>query len=120
MDTSRALDLKGSTVADFTAMTEGDAIAMLVAAGLVMECIAASCSSPQTAEINAAKRQKTLMKWVHMGLLESAVLIGVGVMFTKRPGPILLGGGLAAGTMYAQYRHALNAGLKSSAPGTEY
>jgi hypothetical protein len=100
-------------------MNEGDAVAMLVAAGLVMECIAASCSSPQTAEINAAKRQATLMKWVHMGILESAVLIGVGVLFTKRPGPILLGGVLAGGTMYAQYRHALKAGLKSNAPGTE-
>lgn len=106
-------------MADFTAMSEGDAIALLVSAGLVMECIAASCSSPQTAEINAAKRQSTLMKWVHIGMLESAILIGVGAMFTKRPGPILWGGALAAGTMYVQYRHALSAGLKSDAPGTE-
>jgi hypothetical protein len=100
-------------------MSEGDAIALLVAAGLVMECIAASCSSPQTAEINASKRQSTLMKWVHVGMLESAVLIGVAAMFTKRPAPIIWGGALAAGTMYVQYRHALKAGLKSSAPGTE-
>lgn len=107
-------------MADFSAMSEGDAIAMLVAAGLVMECVAASCSSPQTAEINASKRQATLMKWVHMGLIESAVLIGIGCLFTKRPGPILFGGLLAGGTMYAQYRHALSAGLKSNAPGTEY
>lgn len=100
-------------------MSEGDAIAMLVAAGVVMECIAASCSSPQTAEINAAKRQSTLMKWVHIGILESAVLIGVAALFTKRPEPIIWGGLLAGGTMYVQYRHALNAGLKSNAPGTE-
>jgi len=106
-------------VADFTAMSEGDAIALLVSAGLVMECIAASCSSPQTAEINASKRQATLMKWVHIGMLESAILIGVGAMFTKRPAPILWGGALAAGTMYVQYRMALKAGLKSNAPGTE-
>lgn len=106
-------------MADFTAMTEGDAIAMLVSAGLVMECIAASCSSPQTAEINANKRQATLMKWVHIGMVEAAVLIGIGAMFTKRPAPIIWGGVLAGGTMYWQYRHALNAGLKSSAPGTE-
>lgn len=106
-------------MADFTAMSEGDAIALLVSAGLVMECIAASCSSPQTAEINASKRQATLMKWVHIGMLESAILIGVGAMFTKRPAPILWGGALAAGTMYVQYRHALSAGLKSNAPGTE-
>jgi hypothetical protein len=59
------------------------------------------------------------MKWVHVGMLESAVLIGVAAMFTKRPAPIIWGGALAAGTMYVQYRHALKAGLKSSAPGTE-
>lgn len=106
-------------MADLSAMTEGDAIAMLVAAGLVMECIAASCSSPQTAEINAAKRQKTLMKWVHIGMIESAVLIGVAAMFTKSPAPIIWGGALAGGTMYWQYRHALKAGLSSNAPGTE-
>jgi hypothetical protein len=119
VDASRALDLRGHTVADVTAMTEGDAIAMLVAAGLVMECIAASCSSPQTAEINASKRQKTLMKWVHIGMVESAVLIGIAALFTKRPAPIVWGGALAAGTMYVQYRHALKAGLASHAPGTE-
>lgn len=106
-------------MADLTAMNEGDAIAMLVAAGLVMECIAASCSSPQTAEINASKRQATLMKWVYIGMVEAAVLVGIGAMFTKRPGPLLWGGGLAMGTMYWQYRHALSAGLKSGAPGTE-
>lgn len=106
-------------MADFTAMTEGDAIAVLVSAGLVMECIAASCSSPQTAEINASKRQATLMKWVHIGIIEAAVLIGVGATFTKRPGPIIFGGVLAGGTMYVQYVLALKAGLKSSAPGTE-
>lgn len=106
-------------MADFSAMNEGDAVAFLVAAGLVMECIAASCSSPQTAEINASSRQQTLMKWVHLGMAESAVLIGVAALVTKRPAPIIWGGVFAAGTMYAQYRHALKAGLKSNAPGTE-
>lgn len=106
-------------MADITAMNESDAIAFLVAAGLVMECIAASCSSPQTAEINAKKRSSTLMKWVHIGILESAVLIGIGAMVTKRPAPVIAGGALAAGTMYAQYVHARRAGLASNAPGTE-
>lgn len=106
-------------MADLTAMDGDDAIAMLVAAGLVMECIAASCSSPQTAEINAKKRSGTLMKWVNIGVIEAALLVGIGAMVSKRPGPILLGGGLAMATMYAQYVHARKAGLKSSAPGTE-
>lgn len=106
-------------MADLSAMNSDDAIAMLVSAGLVMECIAASCSSPQTAEINAKKRSDTLMKWVYIGMAEAAVLVCIGAMVTKRPGPLLWGGGLAMGTMYAQYVHARNAGLKSDAPGTE-
>ncbi len=106
-------------MSDIGAMDSSDAIAMLVAAGLVMECIAASCSSPQTAEINANKRAGTLMKWVHIGIVEAAVLIGVAAVVSKRPGPILVGGGIAMGTMYAQYVHARNAGMKSNAPGTE-
>jgi hypothetical protein len=52
-------------------------------------------------------------------MAESAVLIGVAALVTKRPAPIIWGGVFAAGTMYAQYRHALKAGLKSNAPGTE-
>lgn len=106
-------------MADLQLMNESDAIAFLVSAGLVMECIAASCSSPQTAEINAKKRSSTLMKWVHIGIIEAAVLIGIGAMVTKRPGPVLAGGALAAGTMYVQYVHASRAGLASDAPGTE-
>lgn len=106
-------------MADLTVINSEDAIALLVSAGLVMECIAASCSSPQTAMINAKKRSSTLMQWVHIGMVEAGVLCGIGAMFSKRPGPILIGGALAMGTMYAQYRYALKAGLKSNAPGTE-
>jgi len=45
----------------------GDGVAFLVSAGLVYECIAKACSSPQTAELNAEKRAETLMKWVNIG-----------------------------------------------------
>ena len=106
-------------MADLALMNESDAIAFLVSAGLVMECIAASCSSPQTAEINAKQRSSTLMKWVHIGIIEAAVLIGIAATVTKRPGPVIAGGALAAGTMYAQYVHARKAGLASNQPGTE-
>lgn len=106
-------------MADMSAMSGDDAIALLVSAGLVMECVAASCSSPQTVEINAKKRSSTLMKWVNIGMVQAGILVGVGAMVSKRPGPVLVGGGLAMGLMYAQYVHAKHAGLKSSAPGTE-
>ena len=85
--------------------TRGNGIAILVAAGIVYEIIAANCSSPQTTELNADKRAPTLMKWVHLGAGQAA--------------QYLLGGGLAAGMMYGLYGHAKTAGLASSEPGTE-
>lgn len=104
---------------DLTGLSEGDGIALLAAATLFMGCVAASCSSPQTAEINANKRQHTLMKYVHIGMVEGAFLVGVAAMVSKRPGPILIGGALAGGGLYWQYRHALKAGLRNGGPGTE-
>lgn len=106
-------------MADMAAMRGDDALTFMVSAGLVYEVIAAACSSPQTTEINAKKRSGTLMKWVHLGAVQAGLLVGVAAMMSKRPAPALLGGGVAIGLMYAQYFHARNAGLKSSAPGTE-
>lgn len=106
-------------MADMAAMRGDDALTFMVSAGLVYEVIAAACSSPQTTEINAGKRADTLMKWVHLGVVQSALLVGIAAMMSKRPGPALAGGGVAIGLMYAQYVHARNAGLKSSRPGTE-
>ncbi|HXT92375.1 MAG TPA: hypothetical protein VN714_24335, partial [Trebonia sp.] len=50
-------------------------IAFLVSAGIVNEIIAAACSSPQTTEINAAKRADTLMKWVNLGIAQAALFV---------------------------------------------
>lgn len=101
------------------ALGEEAGIAFLVSAGVVYEVIAAACSSPQTTEINAGKRATTLMKWVHLGLVQSAVLITVGMILSKRPGAVLMGG-LTAGTfMYGSYLHAKAAGLANGGPGTE-
>ena len=97
-----------------------DGIAFLVSAGIVYEIIAAACSSPQTTEINAGTRAGTLMKWVNLGLVQAGAFVLVAAVLDKKhSGPILAGGGLAAGLMYAQYRHAKNAGLASKEPGTE-
>lgn len=95
-------------------------VPFLVAAGIVYEIIAAACSSPQTAEINADKRASTLMKWVHLGIAQSVVFIAIAAAVDpKHAKPIVAGGVLAGGIMYASYAHAMSAGLASKEPGTE-
>lgn len=98
----------------------GNGVPFLVSAGIVYEIIAAACSSPQTTEINADTRADTLMKWVHIGLVQAAVFVGIAVVVDRNHArPILLGGGIAAGLMYASYVHAKAAGLGDGKPGTE-
>lgn len=94
--------------------------AFLISAGIVYEIIAAACSSPQTTEINAGTRAPTLMKWVHLGLVQAGAFVLIAATIDRRNrGPILAGGALAGGLMYAQYAHAKKAGLASAEPGTE-
>lgn len=98
----------------------GGGVAFLVSAGIVYEIIAAACSSPQTTEINASTRADTLMKWVHIGLVQAALFVAVAAYFDRRHRREIIAGGAAAGVlMYGQYLHARQAGLKSSEPGTE-
>lgn len=95
-------------------------VAVLVSAGLVFGVVAAACSSPQTAEINADKRADTLMKWVYIGLGLSAVFVGMAALFDpKNAAPIILGGGVAGTAMAGLYVHAKQAGLRSMEQGTE-
>ena len=95
-------------------------VPFMVGAGLVYEIIAAACSSHQTAEINADTRSETLMKWVHIGLVQSAAFIIVASLVDRKHAPaIIAGGGSAAVIMYGSYWHARRAGLASSEPGTE-
>lgn len=96
------------------------AISVAVYAELVYTVISASCSSPQTAEINAHSRAGTLMKWVNIGLVQGAAFGVLGAVLDKRRWPPLLGAGLAMGALWFQYRHALRCGLASNAPGTEH
>jgi hypothetical protein len=100
--------------------SNANGVPFLVSAGIVYEIIAAACSSPQTTEINADTRAETLMKWVHVGLVQSAVFVTVAVAIDrKHAAPLIAGGALAAGFMYASYWHARAAGLGSNEPGTE-
>jgi len=95
-------------------------IAFIVSAGIVYEIIAAACSSPQTTEINAGKRATTLMKWVYIGLAQSALFIMAAAYFDRTHRvPIITGGACAAFLMWLQYYHAREAGLQSNEPGTE-
>jgi len=98
----------------------GAAVKVAVYAALMYDIISATNSSPQTTEINAAARAETLMKWVHLGLAQGALFVGVGVLLDKQRWPPLLGGGLAAVLLYFQYIHAKNRGLETTdLPGTE-
>lgn len=95
-------------------------VPFMVGAGLVYEIIAAACSSPQTAEINASSRADTLMKWVHVGLVQSAGFIGVAALVDRKHAPAIIAGGVSAAViMYGSYLHALAKGLSSDEPGTE-
>lgn len=95
-------------------------IAFLVSAGITYEIIAKDVSSPQTTELNAAKRAPTLMKWVHIGQVESILFIAVAsVMDRKHRGAILAGGILAMVITECEYIHAKQAGLSSDLAGTE-
>ena len=106
-------------MADFSAIGGDDAVTFMVSAGLVYEIIAAACSSPQTAEINAAKRSATLMKWVKIGLLQSALFVGIAAGPLKGRLPAVFGGALAAGLMWASYAHANASGLANGGASTE-
>jgi uncharacterized membrane protein len=95
-------------------------IAFLISAYGVYEIIAAACSSPQTCEINASTRAGTLMKWVHIGLVQAAILTIIAAWIDEqRRTPILAGAGAAAAMMYGSYVYAKASGLKSPGPGTE-
>jgi hypothetical protein len=102
---------------------DSPAVTMAVYAALTYDVISATNSSPQTTEINAAKRAETLMKWVVIGLAQAALFGGIGIALEVKAGrpvwPPALGAGLAGGLLWIQYQHAVSSGLSSTAPGTE-
>jgi hypothetical protein len=98
----------------------GNGAVFLISAYGVYEVIAAACSSPQTTEINAGMRAETLMKWVYIGLAQSAVLVSIAAIIDPaHRRPIIGGAGVAATFMYLSYRHAKAAGLANPGPPTE-
>lgn len=102
------------------AIGAGGGIAFLVSAGIVYEIIAKDVSSPQTAELNAAKRAPTLMKWVHVGQVESVLFIAVAATIDKKHRREILAGGIMAMLITeAEYIHAKQSGLSNLGSPTE-
>jgi len=98
----------------------GQGIAFVIGAASMAEFVAKACSSPQTVEINAKKRAPTMMKWVVIGLLEGALLIGVTIFFDKKYSVPMIAGAAVEGIItYAEYAHGRNSGLSQPGPTTE-
>jgi hypothetical protein len=107
-------------VADTSVITTGNGVAFTVSYGVVAEIIAKACSSPQTAQLNAAKRSETLMFWVWVGMAESFFAIAVAAYIDpKHRVAIIAGGTLSALVTYAEYQYALKKGLAEGGPPTE-
>lgn len=95
-------------------------IAILVAAATVYDITAAINSSPQTTEINAKARAKTLMKWVNIGVVQSLLFVFLAAASDRRNrAAIFWSGMLASVLIYGQYLYAKACGLRSQEPGTE-
>jgi hypothetical protein len=95
------------------------AVRVAVYATLMYDIISATNSSPQTTEINASRRASTLMKWVHIGLVQGLLFVAIGMYLDKDRWPPLMGGGLAAVLLYGQYLHALQSGTEHPGESTE-
>lgn len=107
-------------MADSSLLGGDSAVVFMVSAGLVYEIVAAACSSPQTAELNAHARSDTLMKWVALGLGQAAFFVIIAMYLAKdHKMAALAGGGMAGAILWASYMHANASGLRSAAPGTE-
>ena len=95
-------------------------VAFVVACGVVWECIAFACSSPQTAELNYDKRGETLMKWVHLGQGLSAITIAVAALVEpKTRVPIIAGGAFGMLSAESFYQYAAWSARSNPGPGTE-
>jgi len=96
-----------------------NAVKVAVYATLMYDIISATNSSPQTTEINASRRAATLMKWVHLGLVQGLLFVAIGMYLDKERWPPLLGGGVAGVLLYGQYLYALKSGTERPGESTE-
>lgn len=94
----------------------GDALLFGVACDLSYTVWSATCSSPQTTELFAKDRAATLWKYVRLGALQTAVLVGIMALSAARDGGMrraawpLAGGTLVGAGMWWMYGNALKSG----------
>ena len=107
---------RGSWVADWSALGANAGVAavlFLASADAAYNAYSATNSSPQTTELFAADREQTLMKYVKLGHVQVAAIVGFAAFIAHKQGlamwPIL-GGGSVALAMHLMYGHALKAG----------
>ena len=93
-------------------------LSVYAGAELVYQLVGANLSSPQTAELNAAKRAPTIGKWVVMANAKAVFWI-IGLCLLDGSLWPALGGGLAVTDMHFSYRYAIKSGLEDGSPGTE-
>lgn len=93
-----------------------DAALFGISADLTYNIFSATNSSPQTTELFSAQRRETLWKYVRLGALQTALLVGVMSVRAAASGGLAravwpaAGGAMAGGFMWAMYAHAAAAG----------
>lgn len=100
-------------------VSAGRGVAFLIGVTAMSDIIAKACSSPQTVHVNP-KRAETLMKWVTIGLVEGAAVVGIAAAIDKQYAlAILAGGALEAAITYYEYAYARKSSQESTEPPTE-
>jgi hypothetical protein len=98
----------------------GAGIAFIISYTMCGEVMAKDVSSPQTTELNAKTRAPTLMKYVHIGQVESAAVITIAAIVDKPyRKPILIGGILGIVVNEGLYQYAKRQGIDNPGPPTE-
>lgn len=98
----------------------GFGIAFIISYTMCGEIMAKDVSSPQTTELNAGARAPTLMKYVHIGQIESAAIIAFAAYADKAyRKPILWGGILGIAVNETLYLYAKQQGINNPGPATE-
>lgn len=107
MDTPPSAKIRGATAA----------ISFGVYADLAYNLYSATNSSPQTTELFAGEREKTLWKYVIIGHWQAFALGVFGSILDRSWWPLF--GTLSIGAvMHGMYRHAVNAGKSQARPVT--
>src|SRR5438552_138331 len=97
-------------------------IAFLIGAASVAEFVAKDVSSPQTVHLNAKKRAPTLMRWVHVGMVESALFVIIAATIDrKHAGAFVAGAVLEMVITEGEYLYARKIGMQEKdLPTTEH